>query len=322
MASVAGAAVVVGVDGSARSMVAVEVAVAEAALRHRPLRIVHALSWPKLPVPLPPGLTETAPGLRQQARGYLSEAAGIAGRVAPEVAVRTSLVTGRPATVLREESRRADLMVIGERGMSGLLLGSVAMELTSQAPCPLLVVRGEPRPTGAVVVGVDGSAQSMRALDFALEEASLRGTPLVALHAWAGTDSTELDRDVAAKREQWSGAAQEQRVLAETLAGAGDRYPDVLLRRQVVRGNAGSLLTDWSHTAQLVVVGDRGRGGLARLVLGSVSRHLIFHADCPTAVVRGTDPITDAGETARTEGHRRGAGSAPADSASTPAFRL
>jgi nucleotide-binding universal stress UspA family protein len=290
MASAAGAAVVVGVDGSSHSMIAVEVAAGEAVLRHRPLRIVHALSWPKLPVPLPPGITETAPGLREQAEGYLSEATAVAAKVAPDVPVRTALVTGRPAVVLSDESRRADLMVVGERGISGLLVGSAAIELASHAACPVLVVRGEPRSAGPVVVGVDGSAQSVRALDFALEAASLRGAALVALHAWTGSDSTELDRDVAAKREPWSGDAQERRVLAETLAGAGDRYPDVPLRRQVVRGDAGSLLTEWSRTAQLIVVGDRGCGALTRLVLGSVSQHLVFHADCPTAVVRAHTP--------------------------------
>jgi nucleotide-binding universal stress UspA family protein len=291
MTSVAGAAVVVGVDGSPRSMVAVEVAAVEAARRRRPLRIVHVLVWPKLPVPLPPGVTETSPvASREQACGYLSEAAGFAGKVAPEVAVSTALVTGRPATVLTDESRRADLLVVGERGMSGLLFGSVATELGSQAVCPVLVVRGEPRSTGPVVVGVDGSAESMRAIDFAMEEASLRGAALVALHAWIGSDWTELDRNLAAKREFLSGDAQERRVLAEALAGAGDRYPDVPIRRQVLRGDAGPLLSEWSHTAQLVVVGDRGHGGLVGLVLGSVSQHLIFHAACPTAVVRARPP--------------------------------
>jgi nucleotide-binding universal stress UspA family protein len=99
-----------------------------------------------------------------------------------------------------------------------------------------------------------------------------------------------LDRNLAGKREFWSGEAREQRVLAEALAGAGDRYPDVPLRRQVVRGHARSLLSEWSHMARLVVVGDRGRGGLAGLALGSVSQHLIFHAACPTTIVRARPP--------------------------------
>ncbi|MEU7905735.1 universal stress protein [Actinoplanes sp. NPDC049118] len=291
MTSVAGAAVVVGVDGSSHSMVAVEMAAAEAALRHRPLRIVHVLVWPKLPVPRPPGVTETSPeASRDQAYGYLTEAAGFADKVATDVPVSTKLVTGRPAAVLADESRRADLLVVGERGMGGLLFGSVATELASHAACPVLIVHGEPRTTGPVVVGVDGSAQSTGVLDFALQEASLRGSPLVALHAWTGHDSTELDLDLAAKRECRSGDARERRVLAEALSGAGGRYPDVPIRRQVLRGGAGPLLGEWSHTAQLVVVGDRCHGGLTGLALGSVSQHLIFHAACPTVVVRARPP--------------------------------
>jgi len=287
MTTVAGTAVVVGVDGSPRSLETVEVAVAEAARRRRPLRIVHVLDWPKLPVSLPPGVTETSPEvLREEACGYLSEAVGIAGKVAPDVPASTELVTGRPALVLTERSRRTDLLVVGERGMGGLLFGSVATHLVSHAVCPVLIVRGEARSTGPVVVGVDGSAESTRALDFAIEEASLRDTALVALHAWTGSDWTELDRDLATAHEYWAGDAQERRVLAEALAGAGDRYPDVPVRRQVVRGSAGSLLSEWSHTAQLVVVGDRGFGGLAGLLFGSVSQHLRFHAECPTTVVR------------------------------------
>jgi len=292
MTTVAGAAIVVGVDGSPRSMEAVEVAAAEAERRCRPLRIVSALSWPKLPVALPPGVTETSPdALREQACGYLSEAAGIAGKVASDIPVSTELVAGRPSVVLADESRRAELLVVGERGMGGLLFGSVATYLSCHAACPVLVVRGEPRSSGPVVVGVDGSVEPSRALDFALEEASLRGTALVALHAWSGSDSTELDRTLATTHEFWSGDAQERRVLAEALAGAGQRFPDVPVRRQVVRGNAGLLLREWSHTAQLVVVGDRSHGGLTGLVLGSVSQHLIFHAHCPTAVVRTDPPV-------------------------------
>jgi nucleotide-binding universal stress UspA family protein len=287
MTTVAGAAVVVGVDGSPSSRKAVEAAAREAAVRRRALRIVHALDRPRLPVPLPPGGTQDVPeAAREDARELLAEAVAIAGRAAPEVPVSAELVSGRPGPVLTGESRHADLLVVGERGMGGLLLGSVAVHLAAHALCPVLVVRGEPRHTGPVVVGVDGTAESMRAIDFALQEASLRGVPLVAMHAWNGTDRTELDRGRTTSPPCWGGDDQERRVLAEALAGTGDRYPDVPVRRQVLRGDAGSLLSEWSQSAQLVVVGDRGRAGLTALVLSSVSQHLIFHAECPTAVVR------------------------------------
>ncbi|MEV4702994.1 universal stress protein [Actinoplanes sp. NPDC049316] len=292
MATVAGAAVVVGVDAPAHSRGTVEIAAAEAARRHRPLRIVHALHWPKLPVPMPPGMTEGVPETAQQeARAWLAEAAETAAKVAPGVPVTTELAAGRPATVLTDESRHADLVVVGERGTGGMLVGSVALHLAAHAACPVLVVRGEPRSIGPVVVGIDGSPNSVPALEVALEEASLRGTSLVALHAWSGNDWTELNSKLPMTYEFWSGDAQEERVLAEALAGVGERYPDVPVRRQVVRGDPGVLLSQWSRCAQLVVVGDRGHGAVTGLVLGSVSQHLMFHADCPTTVVRGRSPV-------------------------------
>ena len=289
MTTVAGAAVVVGVDGPPRSSEAVEIAAAEAALRHRPLRIVHALHGPCLPVPLPYEVGRIVPGeVQAQARCWLAEAAEVAAKVAPEVPATTELLTGWPADVLTRESRRAGLMVVGERGTGGLLVGSVAIHLAAHAACPVLVARGEPRGAGPVVAGVDGSASSVAALEFAFEEASLRAVPLVAVHAWSGDDWTELTSELPVPVEFWSGDAQERRVLAEALAGSAERHPDVPVRRQVVRGHAGALLSEWSRVAQLVVVGDGAAAGPA---LGRVSRHLIFHADCPTTVVRGRSAV-------------------------------
>ncbi|UQU61781.1 universal stress protein [Couchioplanes caeruleus] len=295
MTTVAGAAVVVGVEAPAHSHGTVATAAGEAARRHRPLRIVHAVHWPRLPVVMPPGMTETVPEpVRERARSWLAGAAETAARVAPGVPVTTRLAAGRPAAVLTGESRHADLLVVGERGTGGLLVGSVALQVASHAACPVLVVRGEPRRTGPVVVGIDGSPHSAPALAAALQEASLRGAALVALHAWNGNDWTELNGRLPMTYEFWSGDAQEERVLAEALAGAGERYPDVPVRRQVVRGDPGSLLSEWSRCAQLVVVGDHRHGAVPGLVLGSVSRHLMFHAECPTAVVRGRSPVLTA----------------------------
>jgi nucleotide-binding universal stress UspA family protein len=86
--------------------------------------------------------------------------------------------------------------------------------------------------------------------------------------------------------ELWSGEAEEQRVLTEALAGIGERHPGLRVRPQARRGSARRLLTDWSSAARLLVVGSRGHGGFAGLLLGSVSQHLVHRAGCPTAVVR------------------------------------
>jgi nucleotide-binding universal stress UspA family protein len=133
-----------------------------------------------------------------------------------------------------------------------------------------------------VVVGVDGSRLSEAALAFAVDTAVRRGTSLVAVHAWQDT----ADPRVAALIDWEAVAVEEAAVLAERLAGWQDKNPDLTIERRVVRDSPAHELTALSATAQLVVVGSRGRGGFAGLLLGSVSQALLRHAACPVAVVR------------------------------------
>ncbi|MBQ1051055.1 universal stress protein [Micromonospora sp. C51] len=290
MTSNTGAPVVVGVDGSEIALHAVRAAAREAAYRHRPLRIVHAFIWPLMGVPLGPAPGAPADGgLRHQAERCLADAVAEAGKVAPEVAVTGEVVDGAASTVLLAEARDAALVVLGNRGLggfAGLLLGSVAVQVSAHADGPVLVVRGESRADGPVVVGVDGSELSREAVRFAFEEAAWRGTDLVAVHAWlyptpAGPgDILPLVYDLDAFRDE------EERLLAEAVAGWSERYPEVPVRRRLVRGSPGRALVEESRTAQLVVVGARGRGALAGLLLGSVSHAVLHHAHSPLAIVR------------------------------------
>jgi nucleotide-binding universal stress UspA family protein len=200
-------------------------------------------------------------------------------------------VDGDPAVVLAGESKRAELVVLGDRGLggfTGLLLGSVAVALSAHAACPVVVVRGveadpavsRPEP---VVVGVDGSQGSTAAVDFAVESAVLRGVPLVAVHAWR---DVLVDATMAPLVDWDAVESDEREVLAERLAGTRAEHPDLVLRRLVVRDRPARALVDESRNAQLVVVGSRGRGGMQGLLLGSVSQQLLHHAHCPVAVVR------------------------------------
>lgn len=292
MTAVAGVPVVVGVDGSRRSLDAVEAAAAEASLRHRPLRIVHAFLWPALGPTFTPGPSLKV--FREQASEIVAEAARLAAKVAPDTPVTAQVLDGVPGQVLRDESRQAVLLVLGDRGLGGfaeLLIGSVALQAAIHGECPVMVVRGDRHSAGPVVVGVDGSAVSMRALDFAVEEAAWRGAELVALHAWSGGAATGLDGTAPGPAAARPGDDAEERVLAEALSGLAQRYPDVTVRREVVRGPARHLLVERSRSAQLLVVGERGRGDLAGPLLGSVSQHLVHQAACPTVVVR---PAPDA----------------------------
>jgi nucleotide-binding universal stress UspA family protein len=289
------APVVVGVDGSDESSVAVGLAVRVAVERHRPVRIVHAFIWPLLHAPLGPSpYGPHEGGLRNAAQRIVREAEAYAHGTDPRVSVSSEVVTGGVAAVLLHESRRAAMLVLGDRGLggfSGLLLGSVAVQVAAHAAGPVLVARGAPRIDGPVVVGVDGSPNSTQAVAFAAEEASLRKTDLIAVHAWSRPVSTGPGDILPPVYDPELVGAEEGRVLSEATAGLADRYPDLLVTRRLVHDGARDTLIGYSREAQLVVVGARGRGGFAGLLLGSVSQALLHHADCAVAIVR---PVTAA----------------------------
>lgn len=286
--------VVVGVDGSESSLAAVEVAAREARLRGARLRVVHAFIWPVMPVPLGPSpLGPPDGGLQNMADRLVADAVERARSVEPEVEVSSEVVTGEPLTVLEAESRAAELVVVGSRGMGvfvGLLVGSTAVHLAAHGRCPVLVVRGKPEPEGPIVLGVDGSAAGEKAVDFAFAEAELRKAPLVALHAWTTWNAPLPEpQDAAAPYANPPGtlAQTEERLLAEAIAGHKERHPDVVVEHRVVHGGTREALIEASRSAQLLVVGARGRGGFTGLLLGSVSQALLHHSHCPIAVVRG-----------------------------------
>lgn len=291
MTTRAGAPVLVGIDGSRRSLDAVEVATELAALHHRGVRVVYADGWPpaimgEFPTVVAPAAEVT---LHSQAEALLSDAIRLAEKADPAVTVTGAVISGPPVPALIAESRNAYVVVLGDRGAGGfpaLLTGSVAVHLATHGACPVLVVRGEHRPDGPVVVGIDGSVTSVRALDFAVEEASLRGADLVAVHTWRPRAMPGPAAMMPMAFDPPPISGDERRVLAESLAGIADRYPDVRVHREAVAGAAAKVLADWSYRAQLVVVGDRGHGGFTGLLIGSVSQHLIHHAACPVAVIR------------------------------------
>ncbi len=137
-----------------------------------------------------------------------------------------------------------------------------------------------------VVVGVDGSPTSEAAVGFAYEAAASRRVGLVAVHTWS---DTVADPELAVLLDRQVIEDGERRVLAERLAGWGEKFPDVAVERVVTCDGPAHALLGRAAGAQLVVVGSRGRGEFAGLVLGSVSNALVHRAPCPVAVVRPAD---------------------------------
>lgn len=282
--------VVVGIDGSSSALDAVRWAAREAARRGTPLRLVSAFSWHDSRHIGDPGLGgHFRKTMLAATRTASSAAAETAAQAAPGIEISERVVDGFPVPLLVAASRRAGLVVIGDRGLGGfssLVIGSVAIGLAAHAECPVVVVRGEQAPdTGPVVVGIDGSPLSEAALAFAFQAADKRNAPLIAVHAW--TDSV-LDAAVVPLLGWDAIETVEQLLLAERLAGWGEKYPDVEVRRVVARDRPAHALIEQATAvqAQLVVVGSRGRGSAAGLVLGSVSHAVLHHAPCPVAVVR------------------------------------
>lgn len=292
-AAASGPAIVVGVDGSPSSLSAVRLAVAQARQRRRPLRVVHAFVWPLLGVPVgpAPGAPPDA-GLERAAEQVVDEAVTVATQTDPEVPVTGHLTAGATVPVLLDEAAGAELLVLGDRGLggfTGLLVGSAAVQVVAHAPCPVLVARGAARSDGPVVVGVDGSAASRLAVDFALAEADRRGCEVVALHAWTHPVATSPGDMLSPVYDMAVVEEQARQVLVEALAGRAERYPDVAVRHEVVHRRPSAALVERSAEASLVVVGARGRGGFTGLLLGSVSQALLHHCACPVAVVRRPD---------------------------------
>ena len=288
--------VVVGVDGSGSAYRAVEWAAAEAVRRGAELRLVRAFSWTTSERPIRDGgrVAQYRDELLKIARGQVARAARIAADVRPEVETTTQVAVGAPIEVLGSEARRAQLLVLGDRGLgglAGLLLGSVAVGLAAHAACPVVIVRGDRAGTGneesPVVVGIDDSPISEAALAFAFDAAAARGVGLVVVHAWS---PTAID-DALAPVMDWDAAtAEEDALLAERLAGWEQKHPEVAVRRTVVRNGAVRSLVAASREAQLVVVGSRGRGNATGLLLGTVSHGVLHASHCPVAIVRpGTD---------------------------------
>ncbi|MFE4456619.1 universal stress protein [Nocardia tengchongensis] len=280
----------VAVDGSETSYRSAAWAAVEATQYDRPLRIVTSAG---LPTVWAPDLIWTDRDIQlahDEGRRVVAEAARVARIAARRPIAVSTEVTFDPITAyLIDESRRAHTLVLGSSGLGALgrgLLGSVSGALTRHSHSPVAVVRSftglDPISAGQpVLVGIDGTPNSVPALERAFEEASMRRVGLTALHAWtdySGALPFHLDGDFP--------RAEEEEILAERLAGFGEQFPDVQVSRILVRDRPVHALLEESERAQLLVVGSHGRGGFPGMLLGSTSSALVHTAPTPILVVR------------------------------------
>jgi nucleotide-binding universal stress UspA family protein len=196
---------------------------------------------------------------------------------------------------LIDESRTAEAVVIGSRGqsrLSTLLAGSTALSVAGRAHCTVVAVRSrlaEPTPGHGVVVGTDGSPVAQAAVAFAFQQAADLAAPLTVVHAWTDPDTVfSLGRPVPTY-DPVDYPRGQQSLLVESLGGWRDKFPQVDIDVQVIRGQAVGTLAAASAHAELLVVGCHGHSVLRGMVLGSVSQGLLHHAALPVAVVHLQD---------------------------------
>ncbi|WP_165449607.1 universal stress protein [Krasilnikovia cinnamomea] len=238
-----------GVDDSPASYMAVDHAAIEAEMHGWELRLLHV---------------QHASGRQATHDANLQLLHTVTERVhaaAPAVAVTSHLATGSAASLLLIEGGNANLLVVGHRHSAmGTTLGlSVGDRVAAQHAGVVMVVRMPYWPPGPgfgalpLVVGVDNPASPTPAVTFALHEARLRGCELVMLHAQPNAASSER---------------------TETIDG-------VLVHHRTVDADPSPALIDYSRQAAAVVVGRRGIGVNPVTMLGSVSRAMVQHANCP-----------------------------------------
>lgn len=275
--------ILVGYDGSGDSEHALSWAEEMARRTNRPLQVLiskvdpaqvfaFAVEWHQ----------EMIERIESDARDRLKESK------APGVSI--DVVAAPPVEALVEASSHASLVVVGARGhspLSGVLLGSVSQHVSQHAACPVVVVRPPSNPLDRVVVGVDGSAGSSAALEFAAEHASRTGAALTVIYAWRSLSRGRGSLMGPPFDSQFDEERKEaDRILSEAVAGLGERYPDVKLTTEAIPVAPSRCLADASELASLVVVGSRGRGAFAGMLLGSTSQSVLRHARCSVAIVR------------------------------------
>jgi nucleotide-binding universal stress UspA family protein len=281
--------VVVGVDGSPLSMAAVAAAARVASRRGLPLHVLHAFA-----VDLPMlGFGELSDGsdvVSTHAKRLVAEGVARAHSVDPALTVTTSIRDGYASQALVDAARTAALVVVGAMGhgvLSRASVGAVAMQVVTHARCPVLVVGREntqsPDST-AVVVGVDGSKPSLRALTVAFDEATTRGSTLQVVHAWEPRSAAD---PTLSNESSWSAYESElKRTLEAALASRRAEHPGVEVAYEVVTGEPVQALLDHSAGAGLLVVGSRGSGGFPGLHVGSTALRLMGRSACPVLFTR------------------------------------
>jgi nucleotide-binding universal stress UspA family protein len=274
--------VVVGVDDSPDSALAVAWATYEARTRGVPLTIVRGYTWE---TDNGANLVGDDVGVMTQLRQASERVAWDAARRArlqdPDLEIRCAVAEEYPPDLLIEQSANASLVVVGTRGRGAVartVCGSVSSAVAGRAGAPVIVVCGAPPiadEPGQVVVGVKPDETAPAVLAYAFEHAQRHGLSVQAILCWRATGLADARMMPDRARRSLSGA----------LAGWREHYPDVPLTSAAVHEEAAGALVRRAANSRLLVVGRHGCTPRLGQLLGSVSQAVIHHATRPVAVV-------------------------------------
>ena len=284
--------ILVGVDGSREALQAAEWAAARAKINNAQLQIVCAYALPSYTAAsMESGFAVIDnDAIRASAQTVVDEAVTHLAKLGYQVEGRVE--PGDPTAVLVQLSQQADLIVVGTRGTGGFadrLLGATSSALPAYSRCPVVVVpaRGTDRqftPVKKIVIGVDGSSRSRKSLRRAIAEAALWGAQLTAVDAVPMASSAGVLAWLPATVDRES-ILRDVRDELKTICAAETAGSGVEIHAHALDGNPAALLTEFSTAVELVVVGTRGRGGFAGVLMGSTSQSVLAHSTCPVLVV-------------------------------------
>jgi len=274
--------IVVGVDGSVESDLAVQWAVEQAQLEGRPLVVLHTVRHVFGVTMDGLGVATAYPvdDLLASALAVTTTSAALARHHRAGVSVEPAALLGDPRIVLVEAAADAHLLVLGSRGRGVIRskLGSVSAWVSKEATCPVVVCRPGTELTvkRGVVVGADGTPDSLAVIRFAFQQASLRAQPLTVVHCSDDRHPTDANRQ---------DAEESALVMAESVAGFREQYPDVHVQLEYANGRAGHYLARIADVHHLVVVGRHPRADIPRHLTASCATQVLERSHTPVAII-------------------------------------
>ena len=277
--------IVVGINGSERSEAALAWALQRASHHKIPVIALYAVDdrW------VSPDI-QYQELVREAGKELLQKAKDSARAQVPDVEVQIELRHGSAGAALREASKEASMVVVGAHDrhwLDGGPLTDRALQVVSASDSPVAVIPPTPdKDRRGVVVGVDGSEESLQAVAVAAAEADRAGDELTVVLALR-RPARWLEARMPTSGMAETIVEEDKVVLAESVAGLRDKYPDLVINQRLETDTEpAKALVNAAREARLLVIGSRGRGAFSRLVLGSTAHAVLLNVPCPTIVTR------------------------------------